>query len=91
MLELLRLFMICGTVLFGTFLVLLSMPASRLREVVQPMIGWAISGLSAMYIISPIDLIPDIIPVVGWGDDVIALGVVIASAYLAVNTPKKIR
>ncbi|WP_020476161.1 YkvA family protein [Zavarzinella formosa] len=29
--------------------------------------------LSAIYIISPIDLIPDVIPVLGWIDDVVAL------------------
>ena len=28
--------------------------------------------LAAAYIICPIDLIPDVIPVLGWGDDVVA-------------------
>lgn len=28
-------------------------------------------GLAAAYVISPIDLIPEVIPVVGWADDVI--------------------
>lgn len=31
----------------------------------------------ALYIISPIDLIPDIIPVIGWIDDIIALMILI--------------
>ncbi|MGB7861177.1 MAG: YkvA family protein [Acidimicrobiia bacterium] len=30
-------------------------------------------GLSAAYVVSPIDLIPEIIPVIGWADDVIVL------------------
>lgn len=30
-------------------------------------------GLSAAYVVSPIDLIPEIIPVIGWADDVIIL------------------
>ena len=33
---------------------------------------WLIIGLLAAYIISPIDLIPDVIPVVGWLDDLFA-------------------
>ncbi len=30
-------------------------------------------GLAAAYVVSPIDLIPDIIPVIGWADDVILM------------------
>lgn len=30
-------------------------------------------GLAAAYVISPIDLIPEVIPVVGWADDVILI------------------
>ncbi len=28
-------------------------------------------GLAAAYVVSPIDLIPDVIPVIGWADDVL--------------------
>ncbi len=30
-------------------------------------------GLAAAYVISPIDLIPEVIPVVGWADDVVLM------------------
>jgi len=30
-------------------------------------------GLAAAYVVSPVDLIPDIIPVIGWADDVILM------------------
>lgn len=30
-------------------------------------------GIAAAYIMSPIDLIPDVIPIVGWADDVILM------------------
>lgn len=30
-------------------------------------------GLAAAYVVSPIDLIPEVIPVVGWADDVILM------------------
>ena len=38
--------------------------------------------LALLYIISPIDLIPDVVPVVGWIDDV-AVGVGAGAAALA--------
>lgn len=30
-------------------------------------------GLAAAYVVSPIDLIPEVIPVIGWADDVVVL------------------
>jgi uncharacterized membrane protein YkvA (DUF1232 family) len=30
-------------------------------------------GLAAAYVVSPIDLIPEVIPVIGWADDVLVL------------------
>ena len=30
-------------------------------------------GMAAAYVLSPIDLIPDVIPVIGWADDVLIL------------------
>jgi uncharacterized membrane protein YkvA (DUF1232 family) len=38
--------------------------------------------LALLYIISPIDLVPDVIPVVGWADDV-AVGLGAGAAALA--------
>jgi len=36
------------------------------------MLKWVVVGILALYIISPIDLLPDFIPIVGWIDDIIA-------------------
>ena len=44
---------------------------------------------SIIYVISPFDAIPDIIPVVGWGDDVAVIGVVMASIATIVEDYKK--
>lgn len=38
--------------------------------------------LTLVYILSPVDLIPDVIPIVGWADDV-AVGVGAGAAALA--------
>lgn len=35
----------------------------------HPKWRWAIIGGTALYLISPIDISPDIIPIVGWLDD----------------------
>lgn len=45
---------------------------------------WAI--LCGLYVASPIDIIPDVIPVVGWADDLLALvggGLNLIQAHLA--------
>jgi uncharacterized membrane protein YkvA (DUF1232 family) len=34
---------------------------------------WIVIALCAIYIISPLDFIPDIIPGLGWGDDIVQL------------------
>ena len=36
---------------------------------------WAFIGLAALYLLSPIDLVPDLVPILGWVDDVL-IGVV---------------
>lgn len=35
--------------------------------------AWVWAIICGLYAISPIDLIPDIIPVVGWADDILAV------------------
>lgn len=34
--------------------------------------SWLITVLAILYILSPIDFIPDVIPVLGWLDDIVA-------------------
>ena len=33
---------------------------------------WLVIGVCVLYIIWPIDILPDFIPVLGWGDDLVA-------------------
>jgi uncharacterized membrane protein YkvA (DUF1232 family) len=84
-----RLMAILGGGLLLALLVLLSLPQSKLKEIVLPFVGWAIAALSVAYIVSPLDVLPDFIPVVGWADDLAALAVGIASALSAMNAGKK--
>lgn len=44
-------------------------------------VKWVIVAVLALYIISPIDFIPDFIPIVGWIDDIIA-GIILIGMIL---------
>ena len=59
----------CGTLLIVAFLVLLAMPKSMLRCVLLEILSWLGAGLAFLYVICPIDIIPDVIPIAGWIDD----------------------
>ncbi len=74
MLNLLEHATTCVTVLVVAFMVALSLPQSRLRGFVLEIAGWLLTALCAAYVISPLDLVPDFIPIAGWIDDAGALG-----------------
>ncbi len=86
MYEMFQMLIICGTVLMAAFLILLAMPQSKLREFLMPFVGWAVAALSTIYIVSPIDIVPDFIPVAGWLDDGGALITGIAGAVMAMTS-----
>ena len=70
--ELLRVscFGCCG--LLALFMILLALPQSRLRYYVLRGLGivfFTVTVLLALYIISPLDAVPDVIPVLGQIDD----------------------
>lgn len=59
-----------GTVMFIVMLVLLSLPQSKLRLVGLEMCKYAMCVALVLMIPSPIDILPDAIPVLGWLDDI---------------------
>jgi uncharacterized membrane protein YkvA (DUF1232 family) len=74
---------ICLTALAALFLVLLALPQSRLRSNLLEVLGWTGVAASTSLILSPVDFIPDMIPVVGQADDLVYLLCAIASFWMA--------
>lgn len=85
MAQIFTVLIICFTVAFLAFIILLSLPKSRLRSILLEFFGWATATASAASIISPIDPIPDFIPVLGQLDDVgmLVTGLVAAGFAMA--------
>ena len=84
MLELFRLLVIFGGLLAMTFLILLALPQSKLREIVMPFVAWAFVALCGLYAISPVDVLPEILlGPFGLVDD---LGAVVLGVGTAIST-----
>jgi len=74
------------------FLILVSLPKSDLRRIVLKVFGiinYIIATLLLLYVINPIDLLPDIIPVLGQSDDIISLAGVIVDGAIGYVSLKK--
>lgn len=78
----------CGTLLVLAFLVLVSLPKSMLRCILLEIMGWLAVGLAALYVVCPIDIIPDFIPVAGWIDDGAAILGGAGAAIMALSSRK---
>jgi hypothetical protein len=80
-LELLKIIVIGFFALVALFLILLSIPKSKLRNLVLEIGGWTTAAGAAVYVVSPVDAIPGwMFPVIGQLDDlaVAVLGVIAA-------------
>jgi uncharacterized membrane protein YkvA (DUF1232 family) len=88
--SVMKIVILCGFALVGTFLVLLSWPESQLRSVLMPVIGWAVAIFCGLYCISPVDGIPEcIFGPLGLFDDAAALAAGIAAGMAAYRAGKE--
>ena len=76
---------ICGTVLVLALMILLAMPKSYLRNFLVQILGWLMTAFCGVYVVSPVDAIPDFIPVIGWIDDVGAIVAGLTSGAMAMS------
>jgi uncharacterized membrane protein YkvA (DUF1232 family) len=82
--ELLKILIIANSSLAALWLILIALPGSHLRNYLLQLYSKALylaTGLALVYIVNPIDLIPDIIPLFGQADDAVAVvsGIVTAT------------
>lgn len=85
LLDFLSLIAILLTVLIALWLVLMALPTSRLRHfmtIVYSRALYLLCGIFIIYIASPMDIIPDIIPVLGQADDAVTLVAAIFTGLL---------
>lgn len=69
--EFAKIALIIGAALTAIVLILLALPGSRLRKTFATLF-FAIAGALGIYVVSPMDFIPDIIPLLGQLDDALA-------------------
>jgi uncharacterized membrane protein YkvA (DUF1232 family) len=68
--------------LIALVLVLLAIPQTRFKSTLTECLAWlGFVGASGL-VVSPLDLIPDVIPVIGWADDAGYVLLALACAYL---------
>lgn len=91
MFDLLKLALVCTTVLLLAAGILLALPKSKLRDFLMPIFSVCFAIGCGAYIISPLDAFPDVVPGVGWVDDGVALIAGIAAARSAIRAGKASR
>jgi uncharacterized membrane protein YkvA (DUF1232 family) len=90
MFETIKTILMCGTVLMVVFMVLLAMPQSQLRDILVKTMGWVIAILCGLYVVSPVDIMPEaLLGPFGVFDDIGAIVVGVGSAMSAMSAGKQ--
>jgi len=79
-----RLLLLCGTALTLALMVLVSLPQSKLRDMLVQIVGWLFAAFCGVYLVSPIDVLPEaFLGPFGLVDDIGALVAGVLSARAA--------
>ena len=60
-----------------------------LRNPETPTLARILAGLALAYVVMPVDLVPDLVPIFGWADDATLFTVLMTAAYLLVPASVK--
>lgn len=85
----LKVFVGCSTLLFLAMLILLALPQSKLRTVGLELVKYAVAAELVLLIPSPVDVVPDVVPGIGWLDDIGYIVAAIASLRSGLGERKK--
>ena len=76
-------------VLIALVLVLLAIPQTRLKSTLTELLAWfGFLGASGL-VVSPVDLIPDVLPVIGWTDDLGYALLAVVCGYIGWNLRRR--
>lgn len=90
MLHLLELMVIAGTLIVTTFLVLLALPQCKLRQLLMPFVAWGFVVLCALYVVSPVDALPEIVlGPLGAVDDLAAVVAGVGTAMATIKAQRQ--
>jgi uncharacterized membrane protein YkvA (DUF1232 family) len=81
--DIVKIVAILAAVFIVIVLILLAIPGSRLRKAFSA-IYFLVAALLGVYVVSPIDLIPDIIPLLGQSDDAVASVIAVANVIAGI-------
>ena len=81
--DIVKIVAVLGIIFTVLVLILLAIPGSRLRKVFSA-IYFIVAAVLGVYVVSPMDLIPDIIPLLGLSDDVVASVIAVANALAGI-------
>ena len=75
--------------LIALVLVLLAIPQTRLKSTLTELLAWfGFLGASGL-VVSPVDLIPDVLPVIGWADDLGYALLALVCGYIGWNLRRR--
>jgi uncharacterized membrane protein YkvA (DUF1232 family) len=90
MLHLIEVTVIVGGVLSLAFMLLLSLPQCKLRDMLMPFVAWGFVALCAAYAISPVDFVPELVcGPFGMADDFIVAVAGVGTAMARIRAKKQ--